>query len=63
MSRRKQKTFQAKGMKFNQTELQGILKYLLVLVVEMHDYESVYLASFKNEIENLNRILNEKDND
>lgn len=59
MSRRKQKAFQAKGMSFSETELRGILKYLGVLVVEMHDYDSVDLQSFKNEIENLNKILNE----
>ena len=59
MTRRKQKTFQAKGMSFSEAELKGILKYLGVLVVEMHDYDSVDLQSFKNEIENLNKILNE----
>jgi len=57
MSRRKQKTFQTKGMTFTETELKGILKYLGVLVVEMHDYDSVDLQSFKNEIESLNEIL------
>ena len=59
MGRRKQKTFQARGMSFSETELRGILKYLGVLVVEMHDYDSVDLQSFKNEIENLNQLLNE----
>jgi hypothetical protein len=57
MSRRKQKTFHTKGMSFNETELRGILKYLGVLVVEMHDYDSVDLQSFKNEINSLNTIL------
>ena len=46
-------------MSFSEAELKGILKYLGVLVVEMHDYDSVDLQSFKNEIENLNKILNE----
>jgi hypothetical protein len=44
-------------MSFNETELRGILKYLGVLVVEMHDYDSVDLQSFKNEINSLNTIL------
>ena len=60
MSRRKQKTFQTKGMTFNETELKGILKYLGVLVVEMHDYDSVDLQSFKNEIKSLNTILSDE---
>jgi hypothetical protein len=44
-------------MTFTETELKGILKYLGVLVVEMHEYDSVELQSFKNEIESLNEIL------
>ncbi len=60
MSRRKQRTFHTKGMTFNETELKGILKYLGVLVVEMHDYDSVDLQSFKNEIKSLNTILSDE---
>ena len=47
-------------MTFNETELKSILKYLGVLVVEMHDYDSVDLQSFKNEIESLNTILSDE---